>query len=393
MEELIKKYADKLVAQGLCEKEVPLIGGLDVELIWNRDASEKSILEEVFSKLNINSLLFAPPKEPYFSILNYLAKKSFNLREKAAIYPEDCETRTFLHNIPVIKSFKSLDIVLALKQSKCVVIPDYGIVTWGTISPEQAFVFYSSVCFSAFVKFFTDYLYDYKKNKVEKEQLGIFNLAAQYYQNFMRESKDFTFLQKSPFNEVEEVIKAMVQAGKLTVDCGMVDSFFGNISFRLGDTIYISQTGSSLDELAGYIDPCPLDGSTCSGITASSELAAHREIFLTTNNKSILHGHPRFCVIMSMFCPDKDSCVNAGRCHIKCTRERFIADIPVVPGEVGTGPTGLCNTLPKAIKGRRGAIVYGHGLFTTGKEDFTDAFSSLMDIEKMCMEKYFSFFK
>ena len=60
----------------------------------------------------------------------------------------------------------------------------------------------------------------------------------------------------------------------------MVDSYFGNISYRDGNTIYISQTGSSLDDLAGCIDPCPVDGSTCAAITASSEYSAHRDIYL-----------------------------------------------------------------------------------------------------------------
>ena len=71
--------------------------------------------------------------------------------------------------------------------------------------------------------------------------------------------------------------------------------------------------------------------------------------------------------------------------------------IPIVPGEVGTGPFGLCNTLPPALtattgdaKGHgRGAIVYGHGLFTLGAVDFRDAFQALMDVEHFCRAEYF----
>jgi hypothetical protein len=60
----------------------------------------------------------------------------------------------------------------------------------------------------------------------------------------------------------------------------------------------------------------------------------------------------------------------------------------VIPGEVGTGPRGLSNTLPPAVRGRRGAIVYGHGVFTVDKKDFRDSFANLSDIEKLCRDAY-----
>ena len=90
-----------------------------------------------------------------------------------------------------------------------------------------------------------------------------------------------------------------------------------------------------------------------------------------------------------MDCTDLD-CVNRGRCHIKCSAKRAIADIPIVPGEVGTGPTGLCNTLPPAIQNKRGVIVWGHGLFTVASKDFNEAFKHLLEIENMCREEFFA---
>ncbi len=59
---------------------------------------------------------------------------------------------------------------------------------------------------------------------------------------------------------------------------------------------------------------------------------------------------------------------------------------------MGTGPYGLCNTLPQALNaegGRRGAIVYGHGLFATGRQDFRQAFATLLEVERFCREEYF----
>ena len=123
-------------------------------------------------------------------------------------------------------------------------------------------------------------------------------------------------------------------------------------------------------------------------MTASSELIAHRAIILSTGMNAPLHGHPKFSVILSMDC-EKESCPTRGQCHIKCKEPRFIYDIPIVPGEVGAGLTGLCNTLPPAMEGRRGVIVYGHGLFTVAQDDFNIAFANLRDVERMCREEYF----
>ena len=41
------------------------------------------------------------------------------------------------------------------------------------------------------------------------------------------------------------------------------------------------------------------------------------------------------------------------------------------------------------MEGRRGVIVYGHGLFTVGRTDFNEAFANLLDIERSCRQSYF----
>jgi ribulose-5-phosphate 4-epimerase/fuculose-1-phosphate aldolase len=184
------------------------------------------------------------------------------------------------------------------------------------------------------------------------------------------------------------MIRAMDQAGKMVVGYKLVDSFFGNISYLYGDTLYISQTSSSLDELVGHIDPCPLDNSTSAGITASSELPAHRDILQKTGHLAVLHGHPKFSVIMSMDCDRRGNCDREGECFRRCPEERDVRGYPVVPGEVGTGPFGLCRTVPPAIEEDRGVIVYGHGVFTTGARDFNQALQGLLDVERNCREEY-----
>jgi len=380
MKDLVDKYARKMIHAGLAND--PLVCGLDAEITWSREDALVPVLEEVMDGMNINSLICAVPAEPYRTILQFLAA-----RYPEAITPRDCETRTFLHDLPVNWVFTAEAILERLKKRKSVIIANRGtvhVITFGTVSPEQAFVTFSSVCFSCFVLFFTEYLSNIRTKRPAADEQEAFTRAVAFLE---KPSQEAPQLKTGPFIDEQQVIDAMVEAGKLTVEYDLVDSYFGNISYRFRDTVYISQTGSSLDELAGYIDPCPLDGSSSAGVTASSELTAHTEIFLRTENLAILHGHPRFTVILSMDCELRD-CPDRDRCHVKCSRERFIRDIPIVPGEVGTGPTGLCNTMPPALLGKRGAIVWGHGLFTVGRIDFNEAFRNLLEIENICRQEY-----
>lgn len=380
MKQLCDKYARKLVAQGICDKDAPLVGGLDAELVWNREDPRCQVLAEVFDKLSINSLVFSRPAEPYATIVDFLAE-----RHPETIRPEDTETRTFLHEIPVSRTFTAEAIADGLRKRKAVIVPGQGIVSFGTVSPEQGFVFYSSTIFACFVLFFSDYLAAARRGSPDAEYRATFEKVVAL---LPEPRTKLPALADSPPDTEDKVLEAMAEAGRAVVEYGLVDSFFGNISYRLGDTVYISQTGSSLDELEGCIDPCPMDGSTTHGITASSELTAHEDVYRRADVRCILHGHPKFSVIMSMDCARTD-CDDRGACHVKCTECRTVSGVPIVPGEVGTGPTGLCNTLPPAVASSGAAIVHGHGLFTSGETDFNQAFKRLLETENMCRELYF----
>ena len=383
MRTLCEKYAAKLTAQGLAPnegKDAPLVGGLDADLVWNREDPRTGVLSGLFSRLSINSLVFVRPAEPYRTILDFLAA-----RNPDGIRPEDTETRTFLHDIPVCADFTAEAMAEQLKRRKVIVVPGQGVVACGTVTPEQGFVSVSSAVFSTFVLFFSDYLNRARNVALDDEYAGVFSHVVRL---LPEPRADLPSLAVGPFRDEDNVVAAMAEAGRKVVGYGLVDSFFGNISYRLDETVYISQTGSSLDELEGCVDPCPMDGSTTNGLTASSELSAHEDVYRRSGYDCILHGHPKFTVIMSMDC-ERDNCPNRGRCHIHCTECRTVDGVPIVPGEVGTGPTGLCHTLPPAMAQNGAAIVHGHGLFTAGNNDFNDPFARLLEIENRCRDLYF----
>ncbi len=372
---------NKLINSGLVVPDAPLMGCLDARLEWNRPHQMIATLETIFKHLNINALIFSQPAEPYRSIIDYLAQTS-----NGTITPDDCETRTFLHDLPVAFELSPDAVVPLLKARKCAIIPGHGIITYGMVGLEQAYVTFSSVCFACFVKFFADFLFLTQKRRVDKKLGRVFDQAIQKLDAPVSFNGSLT---KGPFTSTKHVYEAIQEAGRRVVEHRLVDSYFGNISFCHGQTLYISQTGSSLDQLKDAIDPCPLDGSSCVPITASSELPTHLKIVQLAGGKAILHGHPKFSVILSMDC-DVEDCKCRGKCHVKCPRERAVCGIPIVSGEVGSGPNALCNTVPRAIRDRQGVIVYGHGVFTAGKHDFNRPFINLIQIENNCRTEYFN---
>ncbi len=370
-----------MIHSGLVEPDALVMGSLDAHLEWNRPHDNIFTLEMLFKRLNINALIFSQPAEPYRSIIDYLAETS-----NGTITPDDCETRTFIHDLPVAFELSPDAVVPLLKTRKCVIIPGHGIITYGTVGLEQAYVTFSSVCFACFVKFFGDFLSLTQKRQVDNKLGQVFDRVTQA----LDPPVSFTgSLAKGPFQSKKHIYEAIQEAGRLVVEHRLVDSYFGNISFSDGQTLYISQTGSSLDQLEDAIDPCPLNGSSCVPITASSELPTHLKIVQHTGGRAILHGHPKFSVILSMDC-DVEKCGCRGKCHVKCPHERFVRGIPIVSGEVGSGNFALCNTVPKAIAEHQGVIVYGHGVFTAGNTDFNRPFKHLIQIENDCRAEYFN---
>ena len=379
MEATINRYEKKMIAQGLVEAGAALMAEMETDIIWNRDDPHCGLLTDVFDQLNITSLCFSQPAEPYRSIIEHLATGTDSIKL------EDNETRLFLHDLPVVHGLDPLAIVEQLKRRKAAIIPGHGIITHGTVTMEQCFVVFSSVLFSCFVKYFTDYLRKAKKGKLPEAERGVFENVIQ---QLAPAEIDIAELQKGPFAIESDVYQAISEVGKPVVGNGLVDSVMGNVSYRFNNALYISQTGSFLDELEGCIDPCPLDNSACTGITASTELPAHIRIVNETPFRAILHGHPKFAVIMSLAC-EKTDCEFKDLCYTKCPEERHIHGVPIVPGESGSGPNALCHTVPKALAANRGVIVYGHGVFTADENDFNRPYRDLIDIENRSRDHYF----
>ena len=94
--------------------------------------------------------------------------------------------------------------------------------------------------------------------------------------------------------------------GKKMVEQGLVSSHFGNISVRIGDDMFITRSGSMLDELSeDDVIKVPVHKESTLDLVASSETIAHREIYKKTSALAIMHGHSPFAVVLSLIEKDR----------------------------------------------------------------------------------------
>jgi ribulose-5-phosphate 4-epimerase/fuculose-1-phosphate aldolase len=381
MHDQIRKYTRKLIADRSAHPELIAFAAQDDVMIGEGESFLAKIAADTLAKLNCLALCAAQSALPFAHFLLLRAPV-----DEHEIIPRDTETRTFLHDIPLLRSAElgndpAAVIASMLGSRKGIVVEGIGIIASGSLTIEQAYINWSSVFHSTFIKYLEDVLQDGFLLPGEAEAFARFR-----DEGLLPLSADGLHFRQGPFVDKTDILDEITRVGSYTVQRGLVDSFFGNISYSNGDLMYVSQTASSLDELAGCIDPVPFENNSTVGITASSELVAHRRIYETTGCRAILHGHPRFAVVMSMLCEEKDSCPIQD-CWKDCRKVRIMGGTPVVAGEIGAG--GIAKNVPPVIGDPGRAIVYGHGVFAIGRTDFREAFTALVDVENWCRAEYF----
>jgi len=393
MRDEIAKYTQKLLRDRTAVPESIRFYRQDDVVTSNKQDEWLPLFTEVFNGLNVTALLFAKAALPFVDLLVERAGP-----DEERLVPKDSETKVFLHDIPFIREREWTGrpkaelagmIVRCLKERKAVIIQGLGVVATGGVTVEQAYIGFSTIFHTTFVKYLLDLLN--VGFRLPEERGHFVRFRNEWLRTPDLAGLRFTPgpLEQSPESGVrsskEIISEEICRVGRYTVEKGYVDSFFGNISYFDGRTIMISQTASSLDELEGHLDPVLLDGSSTAGLSASSELPAHRGIYVSSNYHAVLHGHPRFSIIMSMFCREENCAIED--CNRICDRSRSVCGVPIVAGETGAG--GLATSVPRAIKDTGVCIVYGHGIFAAGEKDFQEAFMKMAAVEDRCRKEYF----
>ncbi|MGB4600287.1 MAG: class II aldolase/adducin family protein [Trichlorobacter sp.] len=326
---------------------------------------------ELINRLPVTAVILAEPLFPFPALLLRRA-----LPGLAALVPNDSESLASLHDIPLValsdKASLPAAISAALTRRKGCIIDGIGMASQGSLTLEQAYIAWSSLYHASFIKYHEDLL-SYGMLLPEESTA----LAHILQENTHAGPPVASHFCTGPLETAPEIIAELAAVGRATVKRGLVDSFFGNISYAGNNALYISQTSARLDELEQQIVPVPFDNGSTLGITASSELPTHRAIITETGCRAVLHGHPRFPVVMSFFSsPTEHEGIDQ------------VCEFPVVGGEGGQG--GMAQTVPRAftLTKARAVIVRGHGVFSIGHDDFIDPFAALVEVEQRSREEY-----
>lgn len=372
----LDKYLDKLERDGAVHQgRIALVAQDDlVRAAGAADLCARG--RALLSEVKAVALVIGEPWLPFHQLYPlHLAPES------QRIIPLDTETRTFLHDIPLVRRRHDridwAEVARHLGQRKGVLVEGVGIIAVGSVTVEQGYVNFSTLYHALFVGYLLQLLQDAPQYDEIKKMCP---LLEQLGKPIPQQLDDIAV---GPFGDEHAARQALEQAGLRTVELHLVDSFFGNISCHVNNQLMISQTGASLDALAGCVDLVPDDNSSTAGLTASSELPAHRAIYEATGAAVILHGHPKFTVIMSLLC-------NEQGCHIAdcwkdCPQVRYLGNVPVVAGEVGSG--GIANKLAPVMADGIG-VVYGHGVFAADKVDFRQPLQKMIALENWCRREY-----
>jgi L-fuculose-phosphate aldolase len=167
--------------------------------------------------------------------------------------------------------------------------------------------------------------------------------------------------------------------GRKVVASDLTSSRFGNISLCHGEKIFITRTGSMLDELdrdqiieVDLSCPCERDKE------ASSETSVHRAIYQSTTAKAIIHTHSPFAVALSLLEPDVVMPLDS-------EGSIFLGAMPIVEGLFGTDE--LAKALCAGLQSYKACIARGHGVFAPGKT-LSEAYALACMAEHSAQVKY-----
>jgi len=146
---------------------------------------------------------------------------------------------------------------------------------------------------------------------------------------------------------------------------GLTSATGGNLSYRVGDDMWISPTGCVLDELEvdDWVKVSLVTGEPYPHrYKPSSEVILHREIFRTRPDvRAIMHSHPPNVIALSLLAIEikpigSEAPISLG--------ER----IPLVPYEIPTSPR-LGDAVARYSNDFNVMVLENHGLVTLGKSN------------------------
>lgn len=156
------------------------------------------------------------------------------------------------------------------------------------------------------------------------------------------------------------MFKEFIKYGKVLFYQGLNNSHSGNMSFRDGDSIYITRHGARLGDLSERDIVKVNLNDTRKDKKASVEVKVHRAVYLQNRGiRAIVHAHIPFGVVLSL----KEKQIKP----IDSEAGYYLSMIPVLACKKTICSDEVAKKLPQMLRNHKAVIVKGHGVFAEGK--------------------------
>ncbi len=150
------------------------------------------------------------------------------------------------------------------------------------------------------------------------------------------------------------------QVGADMFQQGLVSSYNGDMSLRMGDRIVITRRTAALGRLTEQdLVETGVDRNDRATPAASSELPVHRAIYRETEAQAVIHAHPPYAIALSLAF-DEIVPLDAEGVH-------FFERIPIVGHELSTVSRDLADEIAAISRTSKVLMVRGHGCFASGQ--------------------------
>ena len=174
----------------------------------------------------------------------------------------------------------------------------------------------------------------------------------------------------------ERIFQQFSEIGRDLYEHAMISSHGGNLSMRLGDRVVIKRRGAQLGRLKPHDLVETQIEKNDSGVTlASTELLAHRTIYMQTPALAIVHCHPRTAIALSL---SRDEIV-----PIDNEASYLLKKVPIIWEEFASGTPEMANKLAAALQQYKIVMLRGHGSFAIG-QTLDEAFFWTSTLEEAC---------
>lgn len=151
-----------------------------------------------------------------------------------------------------------------------------------------------------------------------------------------------------------------------------------NMSFRHGDRIYITGSGTCFGRLTeGDFSVLDLDGNLLSGPKPSKEYPLHLMMYHKENIGAVLHTHGTYCVLWTCISREPDSDFLPSYTPYL---DRKLGPVKAI-GYHAPGSQALFQAAEAALDDRNGYVLKNHGALVRGKS-ILDTFYGMEELEE-----------